>query len=278
MSQALEFDLSGVTLRLTDVPSGTAARLATEWGVYATVGVSAPFLRIQILSDRIEPPGSVFEPKKMVSRFSGEEALFGLPEGRARVDRDGRGTIELARELGSREFFTLMNLVRASLAWCLPSRGAALLHAAGLVLDERGFVLAGSEGSGKSTWARLGEESGAIVISDDLVLVDATPDGHALLGAPFRSTHKTVFRKGRWPLASILFPEHGPSPRLSSVPPIVAKARIAANLTFVADAVEADDRIPGLIEDLATRTPCAELTFAPDPGFVETLRAWPGPA
>jgi len=33
-----------------------------------------------------------------------------------------------------------------------------------------------------------------------------------------------------------------------------------------------------LIEDLATRTPCAELTFAPDPGFVETLRAWPGPA
>ena len=278
MSQALEFDLSGVTLRLTDVPSGTAARLATEWGVYATVGVSAPFLRIQILSDRIEPPGSAFEPKKMVSRFSGEEALFGLPEGRARVDRDGRGTIELARELGSREFFTLMNLVRASLAWCLPSRGAALLHAAGLVLDERGFVLAGSEGSGKSTWARLGEESGAIVISDDLVLVDATPDGHALLGAPFRSTHKTVFRKGRWPLASILFPEHGPSPRLSSVPPIVAKARIAANLTFVADAVEADDRISGLIEDLATRTPCAELTFAPDPGFVETLRAWPGPA
>lgn len=278
MSQALEFDLSGVTLRLTDVPSGTAARLATEWGVYATVGVSAPFLRIQILSDRIEPPGSAFEPKKMVSRFSGKEALFGLPEGRARVDRDGRGTIELARELGSREFFTLMNLVRASLAWCLPSRGAALLHAAGLVLDERGFVLAGSEGSGKSTWARLGEESGAIVISDDLVLVDATPDGHALLGAPFRSTHKTVFRKGRWPLASILFPEHGPSPRLSSVPPIVAKARIAANLTFVADAVEADDRIPGLIEDLATRTPCAELTFAPDPGFVETLRAWPGPA
>ena len=111
-----------------------------------------------------------------------------------------------------------------------------------------------------------------------VLIVDATPDGHALLGAPFRSTHKTVFRKGRWPLAAVLFPDHGPSPRLSSVPSIVAKARIAANLTFVADAVQSDDRISCLIEDLATRTPCAQLTFAPDPGFVDTLRAWPGSA
>ena len=277
MSQVLDFDLSGITVRLSAVPPVSAERLSAEWTVYASDGESNPFLEIEIRPDRIEPPSSSFEPKAMLSRFSGAEALFELPEGRARVHRDGRGTVDLARDLGAREFFTLMNLVRASLAWCLPSRGAALLHAAGLVLDGRGFVLAGAESSGKSTWARLGEQRGGIVISDDLVLVDATPDGHALLGAPFRSTHKTLFRKERWPLACILFPDHGPSPSTSSVAPIVAKARIAANLTFIADAVQSDDRVPALIDDLATRTPCAQLTFAPDPGFVETLRAWPGP-
>jgi len=276
VSQVLDFDLSGITLRLTDVPTASAERLSVEWRVYASEEVSLPFLQIQVRPDRIDSPGSTFEPKAMRSRFDGAQASFELPEGRVGVHRDGRGTIDLARNLGSREFFTLMNLVRASLAWCLPSRGAALLHAAGLVLDGRGFLLAGAESSGKSTWARLGEEQGGTVISDDLVLVDGTRDGHALLGAPFRSTHKTVFRQGRWPLACILFPDHGLSPRISRVPAIVAKARIAANLTFVADAVQLDDRVAALIDDLATRTPCAQLTFAPDPGFVEALRDWPG--
>ena len=47
-------------------------------------------------------------------------------------------------------------------------------------------VLVGSEGAGKSTWARLGEEAGAHVVSDDLVLVDPSESGFCLLGAPFR--------------------------------------------------------------------------------------------
>ena len=276
--QVLNFDLSGITIRLADVPPASAERLRSEWGVYAISEQAHPFLRIQVRPDRIEPPRVRFEPKAMLSDFAGGKATFVMPEGRAEVRREGRGVIELARELGQREFFTLMNLVRASLAWCLPSRGAALLHAAGMVIDDRGFVLAGAESSGKSTWARLGEDVGEIVISDDLVLIDATPDGYDLLGAPFRSTHKTVFRKGRWPLASILFPDHGASPRVSAVPAIVAKARIAANLPFIADAVQSDDRIPDLIDNLASRVPCAQLTFAPDPGFIDTLREWPEPS
>jgi len=276
--QVLDFDLSGITIRLTGVPPAVAERLSSEWRLYAINGSTLPFLSLQILPDRIEPPGTRFEPKAMRSVFTGGVATFVMPEGRAEVHRDGQGVIELARELGQLEFFTLMNLVRASLAWCLPSRGSALLHAAGLVIDGRGFVLAGAEGSGKSTWARLGEGEGAIVISDDLVLIDATPRGYDLLGAPFRSTHKTVFRKGRWPLAGILFPDHGTFPKVAGVPAIVAKARIAANLTFVADAVQSDDRVPELIDELATRIPCAQLTFAPDPGFVDTLRKWPEPS
>ena len=177
MSQVLDFDLSGIAIRLADVPVASAERLSAEWAVYASDRVSSPFLEIEIRPDRIEPSISAFEPKAMLSRFSGAEALFELPEGRARVHRDGRATVDLARDLGGREFYTLTNLVRASLAWALPSRGAALLHAAGLVLDGRGFVLAGAESSGKSTWARLGEERGGIVVSDDLVLLDATRDG-----------------------------------------------------------------------------------------------------
>ena len=43
------------------------------------------------------------------------------------------------------------------------------------------------------------------------------------------------------------------------------------------DAVQSDDRVAALIDALATRTPFAQLTFARDAGFVESLRAWAGP-
>jgi hypothetical protein len=274
----LDFDLSGIGLRLEGVPRPAAERLLAEWRVYESREPAPPLLRMEIRPDRVEPPQQSFEPKKMISEFHGSEARFVMPEGLARVDREGRGVIELARELGQREFYTLVNLVRASLAWCLPSRRSALLHAAGMVIDDRAFVLAGAESSGKSTWARVGEEAGAVVLSDDLVLLDAVADGYEILGAPFRSPHRTRFRTGRWPLAAILFPDHGELPRFTDVPPLLAKARVAANLTFIAEAVQFDGRISGLIDALATRVPCAQLTFAPDPSFVDTLRRWPGPA
>jgi hypothetical protein len=275
MTQVLDFDLSGITLRAAGVPVASAERWSSEWSVYAGEGRADPFLALDVVRGRSEPPRAAFEPKAMRSSFDGVQAEFTLPEGRARVDRRGQATIELARDLGPREFFTLMNFVRAALAWCLPARGAALLHAAGLVLDDRGFVLVGAEGSGKSTWAARGEDGGAIVLSDDVVLIDRSASGHDLLGAPFRSTHRTVRRRGRWPLAAILFPDHGSPARISSVATILAKARIAANLTFIAEAVQSDDQVAGLIDGLATRTPCARLTFPPDPSFLGPLRAWP---
>jgi hypothetical protein len=273
----LDFDLSGIVLRLEDVPRTSAATLRRELCVYAASPASRPFLHLGVGRGAAPPPRAAFAPKSMRSELSADGAVFFMPEGRAEIALSGAGKIELARGLGDREYFTLMNLVRSCLAWMLPSRGGALLHAAGLVIEDRGFVLVGAEGTGKSTWARLGEEAGGKVVSDDLVLLDPAHGGYDLLGAPFRSTHRTTMLKGRWPLAAVLFPDHGDRPKLEPVPALLAKARIAANLTFIADAVECDERVPALIERLHRSVPCAELTFAPEIGFVELLRKWPGP-
>ncbi len=277
MSGRLDLDLSGVTLRLEGVSRGSHERLSDEWSAFRARAAARPFLHARVRTRDAHdgsptPHTRQFAPKQMRSRLTAERAVFSMPEGQGEVDASGRCRIELAPGLGDREFFTLVNLLRACLAWRLPSRGSALLHAAGLVVESRAFVLVGAEGSGKSTFARLGEQSGARVISDDLVLLDSTAGQIELLGAPFRSTHPIDFRRGRWPLAAVLFPRHGRPAALAATAPLVAKARILANLPFIAEGVESDPRIESLLARLSHAAPCLELTFAPDPSFIELLR------
>jgi hypothetical protein len=268
------FDLSGIGVELTGVPTRAAERLAAEWAPFRSETKEA-FLSIDVAVARRDAPDGPFRPKQMISSLDSRGASFEMPEGKAEIETGGRARVELARDLAEREYFTLMNLVRACLAWRLPDRGAAMLHAAGLVVDERrGFVLVGSEGAGKSTWVGLGEQAGARAVSDDLVLVDPDGDGYALLGAPFRSTHRVRFVPGRWPLVAILFARQGPEHGIGSVPAWIARVKLTANLTFVADAPASDDRIPAVVDRLAGGVPCAELTFALDPGFLPLLRDW----
>jgi hypothetical protein len=211
----------------------------------------------------------------MTAETTADRARYAMAEGEAIVSAGGRATVRLARGLGRREYWTLVNLLRACLAWRLLDHGAALLHAAGLVVEGRAFLLVGPQGAGKSTWAALGEQAGARVLSDDLVLVDTGgPAGPQALGAPFRSTHvHAAYRPGRFPLAAVLFPRHGRPPSWERAAPLVARARILANLPFVAEGMERDARVGRLVESLLDAVPCRELTFDRDPGFVELLSA-----
>ncbi len=202
-----------------------------------------------------------------------ERAPQSLESCTAAVDETGQAELSLTRGLGPREYFTLLNLLRAALAWRLPHRGAVLLHAAGIVVEKGAFLLVGPEGSGKSTWAELGQRAGAHVLSDDLVLVDGGGARLEALGSPFRSTHRADYRPGRWPVCAILFPRHGDSPAWTPCDGMLARARLAANLPFVSSALEQDPRVAAVVERLATAVPCRELTFGLDPAFVDLLRS-----
>ena len=270
----MDFDFSGIALRVSGLPRAAAEALARDWAAFRAGSAARPLLDVDVVQGPPvagEPPR--FDPKAMRAELGPTAAVFHMPQGRVEVDDAGRARLELAPGPAAHEHYALLNLLRAALAWRLLARGGALLHAAGLVVDGRAVVLAGAEGAGKTTWAREGERGGASVVSDDLVLLDPEADGFALAGAPFRSTHAVAFRRGRWPLAALLFARHGAAPALAPVPPLLARARIVANLPFVAEALDRDERLREVVERLAERVPCRELTFAPDPGFLALLRA-----
>ena len=270
----LEFDISGVGVRLSDLPEEISSILESAWHAFVTERVTSPVLDLRVEAEPVEPFSGPFDPKAMRAEISSESARYEMLEGRVEVDARGRGRVEVGIVEGSRSYYAFANLIRAALAWRMLSRGGALLHAAGVVLSDRAFVLAGPADSGKSTWARLAQEAGGAVLSDDLVLIDGVGDGIEALGAPFRSTHANTSGPGRWPLAAILFPVHGSEVALSPVSGIESRAKVLANLPFVADGVAEDRRVTETIEAWISSVPTRKLTFGRDPAFVYTLESF----
>ena len=62
---------------------------------------------------------------------------------------------------------------------------------------------------------------------------------------------------------------------VTSAPESFETLKHRTDLPFVADGVEHDGRIGAVVGRLIERTRCAELTFAPDPGFLQLLRDAP---
>lgn len=82
----------------------------------------------------------------------------------------------------------IRQLLFSALSWFLDQRGALMLHAAMIGRDDEGLLLLGASGSGKSTAAVAGLLTGWELLSDDLVVARAGPEGPDAFGIPKRAT------------------------------------------------------------------------------------------
>lgn len=82
-----------------------------------------------------------------------------------------------------------MHLFNPLIEVCLLSRlsqdGGLLLHAAGLMFNQQGFVFTGPSGAGKSTIAELFARRGAVVLSDERIILRRHGQTFSLYGTPW---------------------------------------------------------------------------------------------
>jgi hypothetical protein len=266
-------DYSGIVVRVSGLAPAWTERLVREHEPYVARTIDAEtMLDVRVDASARSLPDAPFAPHDLAGTFRVAGARFDLAEGSAEVDERGKVEVELVESDDPRAYFAFLNLLRASLAWSVLRNDGAMIHAAGLVVDERGFLLVGPSGTGKSTFARFGAEGGGTVVSDDIVLVRILDGAPMVLGSPFRSTWRGPMVHGRWPLAAILLAEHTRSPRLDPVSPILTRARLLANLPFTAEAGAADPEPMSAVEALVAAVPCYTLAYAPEPSFVGLLR------
>ena len=274
----VEFDFSGVRTRFIGLEPQLDERLCREWQAFASQDREASDRTVLKVTchtgDPLPEPGP-FLPKTMRHRFLENRAEFSMPEGQVVVTSDGHAALELYPVDAGRDFYTLCNLHRAALSWWLPRRAGLLIHAAGIVVDGRGYLMIGAHGAGKTTWANLALEAGCHVVSDDLLIIDSIDECPTLVAAPLRSTLRFDYRTGRWPLAGMLLPQHGETHELEPVGGIAVHASLTANLPFINDAAAVDPIMAQRVDQLAASVPCSRLTFARDPGYLTLLKNWP---
>ena len=266
-------DLSGLVVRLRGLDDALVAEFASAWGPFITGSQGEPFLDVEVgVADHVIATDRAMRPSLRGDLAGAGAATFRSDEGEITLDAGTGARARVGRGNDRWRFWGLVNLVTAALAVRLPGRPGALLHAAGIVLEERAFLLVGQEGAGKSTFARVAREAGARVIGDDAVVVDGGAGALCLLGSPVRAHEASRLGPGRWPIAAILHARKGPHPRLDALGRVAVEAAVTANLPFLLSGWGQDARLDALVAYLAESVPHRVLTFAPDPSFVEVLR------
>ena len=161
--------------------------------------------------------------------------------------------------------------IRALFHLAISGGGGLLCHGAGICFDGFAAVALGPSGAGKSTLARLSRESGATLLSDEIVGLD--PEG-AAYGTPFCSDLDLGSDVLSSPLGSLLFLKKGGTESVEKLSPATALKLL---LRQTHRPLLAENRSSLLLQRalvLVQRVGAWELTFRKDPAVGPFLRRW----
>lgn len=206
----------------------------------------------------------------VVLRFH-DASVGAFPYKEARLDGDGRRGIVLldpracppGRPVDPLEY-PLDELLFQRL---LAERGGIELHAVGVVgpSSGRGYVFAGQSGDGKTTTARLWQETvGAAVLSDDrIVLRREEGGGWRMHGTPWHGEAELALPASA-PLAGIFVLARGERNALEPISPARAVAALLARSFPPFYDAPATARLVQSLEELVGEVPCRRFAFVPD--------------
>jgi hypothetical protein len=146
-----------------------------------------------------------------------------------------------------------------------------VLHACGVVREDKGILFVGDSGAGKSTMANLwAEAEGVDVLSDDRTIVRKKGDEFRMYGTPWHGEGK-FGSPGSAKVEKIFFIGHGEENAARDVKGVDATARLVVCSFPPYWDPEGMAFSLGFIGELAARVACRELRFRPERGVVEFL-------
>jgi hypothetical protein len=160
-------------------------------------------------------------------------------------------------------FFRVVTAIR------IFSLGGLLVHGAGIVKDQLGYIFTGYSGAGKTTVCRLSE--GIVVLNDDMVILSPTVSGWQISATPFTNPTQVRPGSGSAPLHQILFLRQDKDHHLEDIPNSKAVAELLTHVPVISLSPQYTSSLVIRCIDIIRKTSVKELHFLPDNGFWKLL-------
>jgi hypothetical protein len=146
-----------------------------------------------------------------------------------------------------------------------------LVHACGVALQGRGLLFLGTSGAGKSTIAKLwSERGGAVILSDDRIVIRAEGPGYRIYGTPWHG-EAGLEAPVAAPLEAVFILEQAPRNRLLDMIPSQAVAQMMVRAFPAMWDQQGLEFAVRFLADLSGRLPVRRLQFLPERSAVDCV-------
>ena len=189
--------------------------------------------------------------KRAVLKYS-----FSSPEWDLWIDGAGTGTDPMEYPLDGLILYYLTTI-----------KGDILIHASGVNYSCHGYLFSGVSGKGKSTMAKLWDNSGARVIHDDRLIIRRIDTGYKMFNTPVYNNDVP----GESPLDRIFLIEHGEKNEIIPVSGAAGVSMIMANCIQHNWDPKIVAKLLGSVSIMCTSIPAARLFFKPDRTIIDHI-------
>ncbi|HAM50458.1 MAG TPA: hypothetical protein DCP92_07075 [Nitrospiraceae bacterium] len=145
-----------------------------------------------------------------------------------------------------------------------------MVHACGIDDNGRGYLFAGNSAHGKSTMARLWEDS-ALILNDDRIVLRRHDHRFWIYGTPWHGNYSTVSSKGT-PLEKIFFLQHAESNSANRKDGASAASMLLSRCFPPLWDTEGMSFTLDFCTQLVDEVPCYKLGFIPDRNVMDFVR------
>ncbi|HTZ18424.1 MAG TPA: hypothetical protein VMB78_08290, partial [Dissulfurispiraceae bacterium] len=147
--------------------------------------------------------------------------------------------------------------------YALAIEGGAIIHAAGINIEGKGYIFPGRSGAGKSTLSRqFRDREDAEVLSDDRMATRIVNGTIMTYGTPWPGEEGIALNKGV-PLAGIFFMSHGDRNVIAEISPQNAVEKLMPVVSVPWYDPEMTSKILAFCDELVSNIPAFELQFKP---------------
>jgi hypothetical protein len=270
LDKEIHLTVAGVSLALRGGGAFSTVLQVERYRPFLTADPRLVAAEVDVEAAEVNPVWDLPEPEVSIDGLSLTYRTYG---GEGTLDAEaGRGQLQMTANVDAAQA-VLDNYLRVAYALLLIRQSGFLFHSAGMIRDGRGYLFYGHSGSGKTTISRLSRRQ-ATLLSDDLVAVRAHDSEWRVHGTPFwgelRGHPKT---NASAPLRGVFGLAKSPEVRLEPMPQPLAVADVVSSVPVTCKEPPLSGRLIELCADLAAKSPCYRLHFAPDDSFWPAIDA-----